>query len=53
MRKLVKSAIASVKAYYLYKKTYNELTRLSDYELRDIGISRTMIHSIAVATPTA
>jgi uncharacterized protein YjiS (DUF1127 family) len=53
MRKLVKYVFAGVKAYYLYKKTYNELNSLSDYELRDIGISRTMIHSIAVATPAA
>ena len=31
-----------------YKNTVKELSKLSDYELRDIGISRGMIHSIAM-----
>ena len=28
------------------RQTYNELCRLSDYELKDIGISRGMIRGI-------
>ena len=31
----------------VYRKTYRELSALSDYELRDIGINRGMIHDIA------
>lgn len=31
-----------------YRHTVNELSSLSDKELRDIGISRGMIHSIAM-----
>ena len=30
-----------------YKKTYRELSALSDYELSDIGISRGEIHDVA------
>ena len=30
-----------------YRKTYRELSALSDYELRDIGINRGMIHDVA------
>jgi len=31
-----------------YKRTVKELSALSDHELRDIGISRGMIHSVAM-----
>lgn len=31
-----------------YKRTVRELSQLSDHELRDIGISRGMIHSVAM-----
>lgn len=31
----------------MYRKTYNELSALTDYELRDIGICRGEIHDIA------
>jgi uncharacterized protein YjiS (DUF1127 family) len=31
-----------------YKSTVRELNKLTDAELRDIGISRGMIHSIAM-----
>ena len=30
-----------------YRKTYRELSALSDFELRDIGINRGMIHDVA------
>lgn len=33
--------------YKMYRNTVDELQRLSDAELRDIGISRGMIHSVA------
>ena len=32
----------------IYRETYSELSRLTDKELNDIGISRGMIHSIAM-----
>lgn len=31
-----------------YNRTVRELSALSDFELRDIGISRGMIHSVAM-----
>lgn len=31
-----------------YKRTVRELSQLTDHELRDIGISRGMIHSVAM-----
>lgn len=33
-----------------YRKTYDELSKLSDKELDDIGINRGMIRSIAMET---
>ncbi len=32
------------------RKTYNELNKLTDYELRDLGIGRSDIPSIAAGT---
>ena len=32
----------------IYRETYAELSKLTDKELNDIGISRGMIHSIAM-----
>ena len=32
-----------------YRRTYDELSRLSDRELADIGVHRSMIHEIAQA----
>lgn len=31
----------------MFKTTYNELNRLSDYELADLGLDRSMIEYIA------
>lgn len=36
-----------LKGWYLYNKTVNELSSLSDHELTDIGISRCDIYRIA------
>lgn len=38
--------------YTTYKSTYRELSRLSDKELRDIGINRGMIRGIAMEVYT-
>lgn len=46
------TALANVKQAFArhaaYKRTFDELTHLSDRELADIGIARAMIHDIAV-----
>ena len=34
--------------YRAYRTTVKELSQLTDHELRDIGISRGMIHSVAM-----
>jgi len=34
--------------YRKYRQTYNALQRLSDYELKDIGMSRGMIKRVAL-----
>ena len=44
----MKRAHEHLRTNLAYRKTYDELSRLSDKELRDIGISRGMIHSIAL-----
>ena len=48
----MKRAIEHVKQYMLqkrvYRETYNELSKLSDAELKDIGIARGNIHEIAM-----
>lgn len=48
----MKRAIELVKQYMLqkrvYRETYNELSKLSDAELKDIGIVRGNIHEIAM-----
>ena len=45
-------AIAELRKYRTYRKTYDELMQLSDRELKDLGISRSMIHSIALEVYT-
>lgn len=48
----MKSAIQRVRAEMMrhsaYRETYNELSKLTDNELNDIGISRGDIHFIAM-----
>ena len=36
--------------YRSYKQTVKDLSRLTDKELNDIGINRSMIHSVAMET---
>lgn len=43
-----KSILRSFERYRVMRKTYNELSKLSDAELSDIGISRSSIRSIAM-----
>ena len=44
--------IAELRKYRSYRQTYDELMALTDKELNDIGISRGMIHSIALEAYT-
>jgi uncharacterized protein YjiS (DUF1127 family) len=37
-----------LRKYRTYRKTYDELSVLTDKELNDIGINRSMIHSVAL-----
>lgn len=39
--------LARVRAYFRYRETLNELSRLSDRELEDIGLARADIDSVA------
>lgn len=52
MESRMRSAMAIIKddlmKHRAYRETYNELSKMSDKELRDIGISRGMIHHIAL-----
>jgi uncharacterized protein YjiS (DUF1127 family) len=47
MPKIFKSIIKKYKNYKLYARTVNELSVLSDKELKDIGMSRSEIKSVA------
>lgn len=44
---LFKSKVDKIDYMLSARRTYKELNSLSDYELRDIGISRGDIHAIA------
>jgi len=48
----MRRAMFELRKYRSYRETYDELSRLSDAELRDIGISRGMIHSVALEAYT-
>ena len=48
VQRFVKDIIRSIKISQEIRSTYNELNRLSDSELRDIGIHRSEIRSIAM-----
>jgi uncharacterized protein YjiS (DUF1127 family) len=39
--------LAKVRAYLTYHATVNELSKLSDHELDDLGIKRFQIESVA------
>lgn len=45
---IIREAKRRAKQKAQYKNTVRELSQLTDYELRDIGISRGMIHSVAM-----
>ena len=44
--------IAELRKYRSYRQTYDQLMSLSDKELNDIGLSRGMIHSVALEAYT-
>ena len=48
---LVEALVARIRSAYArqsaYWRTYNELSKLTDRELNDIGVSRCMIEAIA------
>lgn len=44
---MLKAIIAAYKEYSLYRTTYNELSRLSNRELYDLGIDRSEIEIVA------
>jgi uncharacterized protein YjiS (DUF1127 family) len=46
-RKMLKALVDYFRKQSQYRKTYNELSKLSTRELRDIGIERSMISRIA------
>jgi uncharacterized protein YjiS (DUF1127 family) len=37
-----------LRQYRVYRETYNELSTLSDRELNDLGMSRSMIRRLAI-----
>jgi len=47
MPKILKNMLKKYKNYKLYAKTVDELSALSDKDLKDIGISRSEIKSVA------
>ena len=48
MFKTIGKAITRAFEKSAYRKTYNELMKLSDKELNDIGLSRSQIRSVAL-----
>jgi uncharacterized protein YjiS (DUF1127 family) len=50
LRALLRQFAAWYEGNRRYRETVSELSRLSDYVLADIGISRHQIHEIAQAT---
>ena len=49
LENILRSLIGDYKKYRLYKKTVSELNDLGGRELSDLGISRSMIRSVAFA----
>lgn len=41
-----------LRKYKSYRETYDDLSKLTDHELNDIGIARHMIHSVALEAYT-
>ena len=44
------SIIRALKAFRDYQRNLNELSRLTDHELADIGLRRSEIHAVAAGT---
>jgi len=44
----ISAMVEGFKAYRQYNRAYRELTALDDRQLRDIGITRSMISSVAI-----
>ncbi len=45
---IVANLTARLRRYRVYRETYNELMTLSDRELADLGMSRSMIRRLAI-----
>ena len=46
---MLKALIDAYKKHLIYRQTYKELSRLTKYELKDLGIHGTSLYSIAYA----
>ena len=51
MTNLLKNFLQKQRKRQSYRNTYNELSRLTDYELNDIGINRGDIRRVAMGDP--
>jgi len=51
MTNLVKNFLQKLRSRQSYRNTYNELARLTDRELNDIGIGRGDIKRVAMGDP--
>ncbi|WP_299863077.1 DUF1127 domain-containing protein [uncultured Roseobacter sp.] len=45
---LLQAAAQRYATYRVYRETYNELAQLSDRDLNDLGLSRSMIRGLAL-----
>ncbi len=51
MTKLIKNFLQKLRRQNAYRNTYNQLQRLTDRELADIGIARGDIRNVAKGDP--
>ena len=52
MTNLVNNFLQKLRNRQTYRNTYNELSRLTDHELNDIGIGRGDIKRVAMGDPS-
>ena len=52
MTNLINNFLQKLSDRRKYRNTYNELSRLTDYELNDIGIGRGDIKRVAMGDPS-
>ena len=45
---MIKSLINAYRKHMIYRATYNELLKLSDHELYDLGIDRSQVEQVAI-----